>query len=220
VLPDGIRVRVTERVPLAVVRTAGGHFVWVDEEGVGLGEMKAGDQMPPFFIHGWSEDGTAEAGKENIERVKKYLEAVREWQAIGIADRVSEITLFDVHDIRAQLSGNDSQIEVRLGAQDLGRLKMGLDVLDEYKQTSRGALITYIDVQTDRVIVGSASGSRLSAETGAAEITANQVAADALTTSATAAAADRSTAAEKKKKPHPRESADVKRSREVRPRIR
>ena len=30
----------SERVPVAVVRTSAGHFVWVDEEGVMLGEMK------------------------------------------------------------------------------------------------------------------------------------------------------------------------------------
>jgi cell division protein FtsQ len=219
VLPDGLRVRVTERVPIAVVRTSGGHFVWVDEEGVGLGEMKTGEQLPPFFIHGWNEDGTAEAGKENSERVRKYLEAVREWQAIGIAERVSEITLFDVHDVRAQLSGNDSQIEVRLGAEGLSRLKMGLDVLDEYKQTPRGADITYIDVQTDRVIVGTSSGNKLSAATGDSDTTANQVAAEAMTASTSAAAAaDKHPVADRKKAA--RESSADKRNKEVRPRVR
>ena len=219
VLPDGLRVRVTERMPIAVVRTSGGHFVWVDEEGVGLGEMKTGDQMPPFFIHGWNEDGTPEAGKDNLARVQKYLEAVRAWQGIGIVERVSEITLFDVHDVRAQLSGNDSQIEVRLGAQDLSRLKMGLDVLDEYKQTPRGAEITYVDVQTDRVIVGTSSGNKLSGTTSESDTTANQAAADAMTASTSvAAAADRHTAADKKKTP--RESSAGRSNKEVRPRVR
>ena len=161
VLPDRLRVRITERVPLAVVRTSAGHFVWVDEDGVALGEMKASDQMPPFFIRGWNEEGTSDAAQENAERVKKYLEAVREWQGVGLTERVSEITLVDVHDVRAQLSGKDSQIEVRLGAQDLGkRLKMALDVLDEYKQTPRGALITYVDLQGDRVVLGFSSGAK------------------------------------------------------------
>src|SRR5438874_9044881 len=84
VLPDRLRVRITERVPLAVVRTSAGHFVWVDEDGVTLGEMKASDQMPPFFIRGWNEEGTTDAAQENAERVKKYLEAVREWQGVGL----------------------------------------------------------------------------------------------------------------------------------------
>jgi hypothetical protein len=56
-----------------------------------------------------------------------------------LTDRVSEINLFDVRDVRAQLAGDDSQIEVRVGAQDLGaRLKTALEELDRYKQTPRG----------------------------------------------------------------------------------
>ncbi|HEX9918784.1 MAG TPA: FtsQ-type POTRA domain-containing protein, partial [Pyrinomonadaceae bacterium] len=34
VLPSGLRVRITERTPRAVVRTAAGRFVWVDDDGV------------------------------------------------------------------------------------------------------------------------------------------------------------------------------------------
>jgi len=175
VLPDRLRVRIIERMPVAVVRTAAGHFVWVDEDGVALGEMKPSDQMPPFFIRGWNEEGTTEAGKENAERVQKYLEAVREWQAIGLTERVSEITLIDVHDVRAQLAGKDSEIEVRLGGQDLGRrLKTALDVLDEYKQTPRGALITYVDLQGDRVVLGFSSGGKVSAGPNDATTTPDQ----------------------------------------------
>src|SRR5438128_4452445 len=69
VLPDRLRVRVTERVPIAVVHTSAGHFVWVDEDGIALGEMKPADRIPTFFIRGWNEEGTDEAGKENVERV-------------------------------------------------------------------------------------------------------------------------------------------------------
>lgn len=166
VLPDRLRVRITERVPLAVVRNSSGHFVWVDDEGVALSEMKSTDQIPPFFLLGWNEDGTSEARQENVERIKKYQEALREWQAAGLTDRVSEINLFDVHDVRAQLAGKDSQIEVRVGAQDLGRrLQTALNELDAYKQTPRGSLITYVDHQGDRVVLGFSSGGRMKAGT-------------------------------------------------------
>jgi hypothetical protein len=135
--------------------------------------MKTTEQMPPFFILGWSEDGTNEARQDNAERVKKYQEALREWQAVGLTERVSEISLFDVRDVRAQLAGKDSQIEVRLGSQDLGqRLKAALDVLDQYKQTPRGALITYVDFQGDRVVLGFSSGGKVSAGTEDADSTA------------------------------------------------
>jgi len=178
VLPDGLRVRITERVPVAVVHTAGGHFVWVDDEGVTLGEMKPSDQMPAFFVRGWSEEGTEDARKDNTERVRKYLEVVKEWAAMGLSERVSEVNLIDVRDVRAQLAGNDSQIEVRLGGQDLGpRLKLALDTLDQYKQTPRGSSITYLELQTGRIVVGTSSGSKLS----------NTTETDAETNSSTAA---------------------------------
>lgn len=166
VLPDRLRVRVTERLPQAVVRTAAGHFVWVDEEGVALGEMKPDDQMPAFFIRGWNEEGTEEAQAENIERVHKYLDLVKEWSALGLSERVSEVTLIDVRDIRVQLAGKDSQIEVRLGSQDAGqRLKVALEALDTYKQTPRGSSITYVDLQTGRVVIGFSSGNKLTSDT-------------------------------------------------------
>lgn len=162
VLPDRLRVRVTERVPIAVVHTANGHFVWVDDEGAALGEMKPADRAPAFFIRGWNEEGTDEARQENIERVQKYQEVAREWEAAGLADRVSEVNLIDVRDVRAQLAGNDSQIEVRLGGKDAGqRLKLELDVLDKYRQTPQGSSITYVDYQGGRVIIGFGAGNKV-----------------------------------------------------------
>lgn len=161
VLPDRLRIRVTERVPVAVIRTVAGHFVWVDDDGVALGEMKPDDPMPAFFIRGWNEDGTDEARRENIERVQKYQEVAHDWNALGLAGRVSEVTLIDVRDVRAQLAAPDSQIEIRLGSQDLGRrLKIALEALDMYKQSARGASITYVDVQTGRVVIGFNSGGK------------------------------------------------------------
>ncbi|MGQ0763872.1 MAG: cell division protein FtsQ/DivIB [Acidobacteriota bacterium] len=193
VLPDGLRVRITERVPCAVVRTSAGHFVWVDDEGVALGEMKTSDQMPPFFIRGWNEDGTNEARQENSERVKKYQEALREWQTAGVAERVSEISLFDVHDVRAQLAGKDSDIEVRLGSRELGRrLKEALEVLDLYKQTPRGSSITYADYQGDHVLLGFSSGVKVSAGSDDNAGEKNDVAANA-GAAATAAASNAET---------------------------
>jgi cell division septal protein FtsQ len=161
VLPDRLRVRVTERVPLAVVRNSTGHFFWVDEEGVALGELKPDDSVPAFFIRGWDEDGTETARSDNAERVKKYQEALREWSALGLAERIGEIDLIDVQHVRALLAGNDSQIELRLGGQDLGnRLKELLVELDRYKQSPEGASITSLDIQTGRIVIGHSAGSK------------------------------------------------------------
>ncbi len=164
VLPDGIRVRITEREPKAVVRTSAGRFVWVDDDAVYLGEMSPTDQMPAFFLRGWSEDDVPAAQAENRERVGKFLELQRDWGAQGLSERVSEVNLLDLRDVRVQLAGDDSQIEVRLGSQDQSaRLGKALTVLDAQRQTARGPLISYIDLtQGKRAIVGLVTGERKS----------------------------------------------------------
>lgn len=167
VLPDGIRVRITEREPRAVVRTSAGRFMWVDDDAVYLGEMAPTDQMPMFFLRGWNEDDdSTTAQAENRERVAKFLALQRDWSAQGIAERVSEANLLDLRDVRVQLAGNDSQIEVRLGSQDQSaRLGKALNVLDAQRQTARGPLISYIDLtQGKRAIVGLVTGSHTVAE--------------------------------------------------------
>jgi cell division protein FtsQ len=173
VLPDGIRVRITERVPRAVVRTASGRFRWVDEDAVLLGEMLPTDQIPPFFLRGLNEEDSEGARTENRERVEKFLELQRAWDAAGLSERVSEVNLIDIRDIRAQLAGDDSHIEIRLGSQDHGkRLKDGLEVLDAQKQSPRGSLISYIDLSqgNKRAIVGLTSGAHATEATSSPTI--------------------------------------------------
>ena len=166
VLPDGIRVRITEREPKAVVRTAAGRFVWVDDDAVYLGEMSPTDQMPAFFLRGWNEDNSNTASSENRDRIRKFLELQRDWSGQGISERVSEVNLLDLRDVRVQLAGDDSQIEVRLGSQDQSaRLGTALNVLDAQRQTARGPLISYIDLtQGKRAIVGLVTGNHTVAE--------------------------------------------------------
>ena len=161
VLPDGLRVRITERVPVAVVRTASGRFRWIDDDAVLLGEMLPTDQIPAFFMRGLNEEDPEGARKENRERVAKFAELQRAWDAAGLSERVSEVNLTDLRDIRAQLAGENSQIEVRLGSQDHGkRLKDALEVLDGQKQSAHGSMISYIDLsQGKRAIVGLTSGA-------------------------------------------------------------
>ena len=119
------------------------------------------DQMPGFFLRGWNEEESEAARKENSERVEKFLNIQREWGAAGLSERVSEVNLADIRDVRTQLAGDDSQIEVRLGSTDPGkRLKQALDVLDEQRQTPRGPFISYVDLtQGKHAIVGFLSGA-------------------------------------------------------------
>ena len=216
VLPDGLRVRVTERVPIAVVRLSSGHFVWVDDEGVAMGEMKPADRMPAFFIRGWGEDESLETARDNLDRIQEYLLLARQWDALGLSERVSEVNLNDLKDVRAQLAGDDSQIEVRLGGEDQARrLKEALEVLDEEKQTVR-AEITYIDFNGGkRISIGLNSGRRLSP--GAEDASARNDAGPAAAPDANAGAARPGAAAAKPDRSNSRaiNAASGKRSNEA-----
>jgi hypothetical protein len=99
---------------------------------------------------------------------------------LGLSERVSEVNLIDIRDVRAQLAGDDSQIEVRLGNSDLGqRLKKALAVLDSQRQTSRGPFISYIDMtQGKHAIVGLVSGSHVSELTEPTNETATPISSD------------------------------------------
>src|SRR6185295_14219003 len=114
-------------------------------------------------LRGWNEDDSADAQVENRARVGKFLELQRDWGAQGLSERVSEVNLLDLRDVRVQLAGDDSQIEVRLGSQDhSARLSKALSVLDAQRQTARGPLISYIDLtQGKRAIVGLVTGNQL-----------------------------------------------------------
>jgi cell division septal protein FtsQ len=167
VLPDGIRVRITERQPRVVARTSSGRFYWVDEDAVLLGEMGPADQVPAFFLRGLSEEESDVARIDNAERVRKFLELQRECEAAGIAERISEINVTDLHDVRVQLAGDESQIEVRLGAQVSGkRLSDGLAVLDVHRNSPRGHLISYVDLsQRKGAAIGFVTGPQVAAVT-------------------------------------------------------
>ncbi|HKS29069.1 MAG TPA: FtsQ-type POTRA domain-containing protein [Pyrinomonadaceae bacterium] len=160
VLPDGLRVRIIEREQRAVVRTSEGRLVWVDEDAVMLGTLQSNDKMPAFFIRGWDESGTNVARTENRARVEKYMEMLAEWQKLGLAERVSEVNLLDLTDVRVQLAGDDSEIEVRIGRENFGnRLQKALAKLDETRSTPVGPYITYVDASRwmksgDSVVLG------------------------------------------------------------------
>ena len=161
VLPDGLRVRIVERQPRAVVRTSSGRLVWVDEDAVMLGAVAPEDHLPAFFIRGWDEENTASARAENRERLQKYFEMEREWRAENLSERVSEVNLLDLRDVRAQLAGEDARIEVRLGKGGFGkRLKQALEKLDEHRRAGRESAIIYLDAtQDNRIIIGLNTGA-------------------------------------------------------------
>ena len=61
--------------------------------------MKPTDPVPSFFLRGLSEDESEAANRENVDRVKRFIELQSECEAAGISERVSEVDLTDVRDV-------------------------------------------------------------------------------------------------------------------------
>jgi cell division septal protein FtsQ len=181
VLPAGLRVRVTEREPRVISRTASGRLTWVDDDGVTLGAASPDDQE--FFVRGIEESRAPDALKHNRARVALARELSRDWSQAGLAKRVSEVNLEDLEDVRVQLAGDDASVEVRLGREEYAkRLRQALEVLDAQRGTARAPFITYVDVsQGKRAVVGTGS---------TAHFPPSAPAADAEATRPTATAAD------------------------------
>lgn len=130
VLPDGIQVRVDERIPKAVVRLNAGDF-WVDGEAVVLSIVGKNEQRPNFVLRGWDESRTERAIKDNQERVRLYQKMQNEWGELGIASRVIAVDLSDTKDPLAVVQDSGANVSIHLGKEDYGkRLQKALEVIN------------------------------------------------------------------------------------------
>lgn len=165
VLPSGLRVRITEREPRLIARTAQGRLVWVDEEGVMLGAASAGER--DVIIRGLDEGSGDSARQQNRDRLSVAMELKADWEKTGLGRRISEVNLGDVRDVRVQLAGADAQTEVRLGQEDyIERLHVAVRKLDERRQ-AYGDCVSYIDMtvsKSKRAILAPVPCAQLPAE--------------------------------------------------------
>jgi cell division septal protein FtsQ len=149
VLPSGLRVRVTEREPRVIARTAAGRLVWVDEDGVSLGAASPGEE--DFFIRGLEEGEGPAARRANRERMDAGLGLKAELDKTGLSKRVSEIDVSDLSDVRVHLTGDDAGVQVALGRQDyVKRFRQAVTKLDETGRVQNGQCVSYINMTTGR----------------------------------------------------------------------
>ncbi|HLM60568.1 MAG TPA: FtsQ-type POTRA domain-containing protein [Pyrinomonadaceae bacterium] len=143
ILPDGLRVNVTERVPRAVVRTNAGDF-WADDDAVILGEVGKDEVRPPFVLRGWDEAKNEKAMKDNRERVKIYVKMLNEWQDYELAKRVNAVNLADLREPYAIVQDSGESVKIILANENYkSRLKSGLE-----KIAGRGKEVESIDVSS------------------------------------------------------------------------
>lgn len=143
VLPDGLRVRVTEREPRVIVRNREGRLVWADDDGVMLGAAIPGDD--DFFFRGLDESNAEQARRDNRARMAAALELKGDWEKSGLSKRVSEADLSDMRDVRVHLAGDDAGIQIVLGEQDYAkRFREALGSLDGAGKVRNGQCVSYI----------------------------------------------------------------------------
>lgn len=121
VWPDGIRVEITERTPVAFLRM-NTDLALIDGEGVILDRPLEGNYHFPV-VTGISEITAREVRRQRMTEFTKFLEEIGRARA-SAGDTVSEMDLRDANDLRATLTGlpGDARasVLVHFGAGDYG----------------------------------------------------------------------------------------------------
>jgi len=155
VLPNRIRVEITERTPVAFLRT-GSDLSLVDAHGVILDRPVEGEFKFPV-VSGIGE-ATPRATRE--QHMNLYVQFMKEIERVqpGADDHVSEADISDASDLRATLtgmgaaSGNASPILVHFGDSDYGnRYHLLAENIDQWR-ASAGS-VDSVDLRFARQVV-------------------------------------------------------------------
>ncbi len=126
VLPNGIRVEIVERTPVAFLRT-NTDLGLIDAAGVILERPLAGQFRFPV-VTGISEITPREERRQRMQELVRFLKEI-DGERAGASDAVSEVDLADPEDLRATLTGSpagslagDAQasVLVHFGKEDYG----------------------------------------------------------------------------------------------------
>lgn len=129
VLPDGVRVNVTERTARAVVRLNSGDF-WIDDDAQVLGKAEKNELQNASILHGWDEAKTDKARKDNMERVRLFQKIKEDLQKTDMVERVTTINLTYLQDAQVTVEDSGEKVSVFLGREDFGkRLRTALNNL-------------------------------------------------------------------------------------------
>lgn len=119
-LPSGINVSITEREPVAIVRLSSGDYL-ADAEGTILAPARADEKQIPFAMVGWNEEKSAQAAKDNSERLKIYQKMLSEWRDYDLAKRVKQVDISDLREPKATLEDSGLPVTVMLGRENFGK---------------------------------------------------------------------------------------------------
>jgi cell division protein FtsQ len=168
ILPNRIRVEITERTPIAFLRN-GTELALIDPHGVILDRPRGENYQFPI-ITGLTDNTPRD---ERGRRMQTYQDFVKDIDLVraGSSDRVSEIDLSNAKDLRAVMTGltapNDAQaVTIQFGQNDFaGKYRLVVDNFAQW-QASNGRVRT-IDLQYSRQVIlnTDSSGSATVAKT-------------------------------------------------------
>lgn len=140
ILPAGIRVNVTERVPAAIVRLSSGEYL-VDGDGTVLSLANGKNPDLPIVLRGWDESKTEKAGPENIARLKLYRKMLDEWKQFDLISHVKEVNVSNPRQPVAVIEDSGRPITVTLARDNLGKsLKTAIEAVG-----GKGAKVAAVD---------------------------------------------------------------------------
>ena len=154
ILPNRIRVEITERTPIAFLRN-GTELGLIDAHGVIL-DRPRGEDFPFPIVTGLSDSMSREERGRRMATYQEFLKVVDNVRS-GSSDRVSEIDLSNPKDLRAVMTGissaNDSQaVTIQFGAADFGgKYRLVVDNFAQW-QASNGH-VRNIDLQYSKQVI-------------------------------------------------------------------
>jgi cell division protein FtsQ len=154
ILPNRIRVEITERTPIAFLRN-GTELGLIDAHGVILDRPRGEDFQFPI-VTGLSDSMSREERGRRMATYQDFLRAIDNVR-YGSSDRVSEIDMSNPKDLRAVMTGissaNDSQaVTIQFGAADFGgKYRLVVDNFAQW-QASNGH-VRNIDLQYSKQVI-------------------------------------------------------------------
>lgn len=165
ILPNRIRVDLTERTPIAFLRN-GTELALIDAHGMILDRPEGPDFHFPI-VTGLPDSVPRE---EREKRMQTYQEFLRDADMVrlGSSDHVSEVDLSNAKDLRVVMSGlaypNDGQaVTIHFGNSDFtGKYRMLVDNFSQWQ--ANAGRVQSIDLQYSRQVVVNADSSTSSAK--------------------------------------------------------
>ncbi len=165
VMPNRIRVEITERTPVAFLRT-GSDLSLVDAQGVILDRPAEGEFKFPV-VSGIAEATPLATRQQHVNLYVQFMKEIEHIQP-GADDHVSEADITDASDLRATLTGlgtsagSASPILVHFGDSDFGsRYHLLAENIDQWR-ASAGS-VDSVDLRFARQVVVNPEGKTIAA---------------------------------------------------------